>query len=694
LTARRRRPRRRSRPLAGRGGAGGALATLLAVLLSVPASARAAEPGADSAAGARAALDLALEIAASMPRGSTGRPPAEGAAGACAAPDAGACPVGDPPACARALAGLLDALAEDAGADDTTTRDLAVMARILIANAASRLAWWSGPGDAGCRVALAPRDVEARVTLGPDPRTLRVRPLRPLRFGRAYRVVVHGLPDAVPVAWSVAQEDGVVRSPGPDGDAERAEAAIVARYDATFGGREVEFRDADARALLRRLGASLADVAGGSPTAAVEGTLARPLSGEELVRLRARFVPVARGAGDAVAGGPGADAGAGPVVRVVDARDTLAAYRAVVAEPCAAVRVAPADVGIRGAAVAAVYRGRFPSRDVTGGAGSARLLGVPPADAREVERPFLLALPRDAGPETPLVLAVHGHGGRAEAMVKAHAIGLARRGIATLALDLPGHGERAGEGDFVDPLDPARLTLGLRQAAVDALAAVASVRCGFVLPDGRAWRPGDVRYLGYSMGAMVGVLVRSVEPRLGAMVLLAPVADFEEWQVLQLPKRLGAERYTACSGGPAHGELCLTTAACEPGGVCGANPELVLLRDLVTPAYGAVYAAAEPAGFAAERTGPASTAPLLLIGGGMDMGVGPHAAGRLAEAYGMRPAGDGARRGTARLVVWPGLGHDLLASEDVREQAYDFLATRGRRVRRAAPTAPAPPAAR
>lgn len=634
-------------------------AVALGAAVAPSAAAVAVPPNQDSLAGARTALDLTLEIAVSMPRGSAGRVPAEEARAACAA-DGGACPARDLAACARALGALFDALAEDARLPDVTTRNLAAMTRILVSNATSRLAWWDAARP-GCRVPLGAGEVEARVALGTDPRTLRVRPLHPLRSGRTYRMVLEGLADADPVAWSAGT-----------GAAEEAVAErLVAQYEATFAGQDLEFRDAEARRLLRRLASEAADVPASSPSVVVEGTLARPLLGAELPGLRARFVP-------------GAAGGEGVEVRVLDARGTLAEYRAALARPCPpdgdGIRLEPTSVGMTGAAVAGVFRGRYPSLEIGGGTGAARILGVRAADARRVERPFLLALPRDFGPATPLGVAVHGHGGRAEAMVKAHAIGLARRGIATLALDLAGHGERAAEGDFVDPLDPARLTLGLRRSAVDVLAAVHAARCGFVLPDGRAWRPADVRYLGYSMGAMVGVLVRSLEPTLGATVLLAPVADFAEWQILQIPKRLGAERYTACSGGPAHGELCLTHAACAPDGVCGANPQLVLLRELVTPAYGAVYGAAEPAGFAAERTGRASTAPLLVVGGGMDMGVGPHAAARLAEAYGMRLTGSGARRGTARLVSWPELGHDLITSPEVREQAYDFLASRGRRV--------------
>ncbi|MEW6273148.1 MAG: hypothetical protein AB1689_28045, partial [Thermodesulfobacteriota bacterium] len=634
-------------------------------------------PPEDSVEGAVAAIGVAVQVAGAMPSGSAGRGPAERTRAACAPRAEGGCPGIDVAACSPALVALFDALAADARASDAATRDLAALARIVVSGALSRLAWLRHAAADGCPLARPAGEVAALVTLGPDGTTLRVRPLRPLRQGRSYRLTLDGVPDTSPIAWS----------PGAGAPEAEIGRRLAGRYDAVFAGQELAFRDAGARELLRRLATQAADVPAPPSTGAVEALPQRPLTGAELLSVRARFLPVRRrGAGASAAGGERAAGEAGLEVRVLDARAGLAGYRdALAREACGPVErdglgVEPTSVGFTGAAVAGVFRGRYPSLDVGGGRGSARILGVRAADARPVERPFLLALPRGFGPETPLVVAVHGHGGRAEAMVKAHAIGLARRGVATLAIDLAGHGERSGEGDFVDPLDPGRLTLGMRQAAVDVLAAVRAASCGYVLPGGRTWRPAEVRYLGYSMGAMVGVLVRSVEPRLGTTVLAAPAADFAEWQVLQVPKELGAEHYQTCSGGPAHGRPCATAQQCAPDGVCFADAQLLLLRDLVTPAYGLVHGPAEPAGFAAERTGGASTAPLLLVGGGLDLGLGPHAAARLAEAYGLRPDESGARRGSARFVAWPQLGHDLLASPAVRDQVHDFLASRGRRV--------------
>jgi hypothetical protein len=146
-------------------------------------------------------------------------------------------------------------------------------------------------------------------------------------------------------------------------------------------------------------------------------------------------------------------------------------------------------------------------------------------------------------------------------MLDRHAAELAARGLAVLSFDLVGHGTRTAEGDFVIADDPARLVSGLRQGAVDLIAAVrAALVCGFVLPDGRTYRPRSVRFLGYSLGSMVGVLGRAVEADLGTAVLLAPGGDLFGWLMLRLGPALGA-RFVACLGGPSTGRAASRTAS-------------------------------------------------------------------------------------------------------------------------------------
>src|SRR5262249_40946883 len=70
-----------------------------------------------------------------------------------------------------------------------------------------------------------------------------------------------------------------------------------------------------------------------------------------------------------------------------------------------------------------------------------------------------------------------------------------------------------------------------------------------------------------------------------------------------------------------------------------------------------------------------------LITGGEDAILPPILPTRLADAMGMRRVGEHRRRGPHSVMVqWPGLGHNLVNQPFVREQAYTFLMTRGRRL--------------
>ena len=58
-----------------------------------------------------------------------------------------------------------------------------------------------------------------------------------------------------------------------------------------------------------------------------------------------------------------------------------------------------------------------------------------------------------------------------------------------------------------------RVALGLQSCAI-----VHALRdCGLVLPDGSRYRPSRISYVGYSLGAMVGVVARGVEERATAL---------------------------------------------------------------------------------------------------------------------------------------------------------------------------------
>jgi len=629
-------------------------------------------PSEDSVIGTSATVQRALHVALTMPRSSAGRGAAEQSVTAChalAVPQPN-CPALDVVRCLDGLRPLYDALTRDTEHGDEVTRNLARVARTLTSDALSRLALASpGDGDVGCSSPFVDGRTPANIQISGDGHTIRIRPMRPLRAGREYQLVVEGLAHDESIGWRAGSPSR------PEADLERE---LVDAYEAVFAGASPRFRDGDARALLKHLAEAASTMPDVPAAAGVQGTLPGALDAAVLSRLRAWFEPVT--------------VNAPPHVRLrfrtFDPRAGLVAYRELLAQSSCApdqdegVALEPVDVGMSGAAVAGVYHGRYRSLDVAGGGGPTRILGVAPNEARPCELPFLLALPSGFSANTPVVLAVHGHGGRAKAMLKSNAIGLARRGMATLALDLPAHGERGREESFVDPLHPDRLTLGIRQATVDALALfLTSTRCGFALPDGRRFTPTSLRFLGYSLGAAIGALLRAIEPDLGTTVLVAPPGDLVDWQVQQVPKRLGAETYTLCSGGPSHGSVCHDPTACGPEGACIADPQVVLLGDVVTSSYATVFGGSEAVAFAGERTGGASTAPLLLIAGGLDMSVGPLAGPRLADLYGMKLDGDRGRRGPSKqFSYWPALGHDLLANELVRDQAYDFLMTGGRRL--------------
>jgi alpha-beta hydrolase superfamily lysophospholipase len=623
----------------------------------------------DGPAGTAAAVELALSTLATLPPSSSARGPLDAARDACgtiAAPATGCLPL-DAERCRAALATLYDALGNDAG--DALGRDMFRATRLRVGDALSRLAWAPATDAAGSCTTGATHGVRAaRIEIGADGRSVAVRPLRPLRAGRRYVLILDGMPADTSARWwtdaSAAAE---------------VEHDLLAAYEATFPDRGTRFAEPEARALLRRVAAEELALPGAPGTTGVRGRLSRALDGKEVARLRASFVPD-RGA----ATPPG-----GVKLRVLDPRAELIAYRErLAARACpgptpdglALERVAEPDFS--DATIAAVYRGRYASAELDGSTSSGTATGGGPASSpRPTEHGFLLALPAAFDrATTPLVLLVHGHGGNARAMLKNNAIGLARRGMASLAIDLPAHGDRTSEPELVSPLDPARLTHGLRQAVVDALAVLdATSRCGLAVPGAGRYAPADTRYLGFSLGAVVGVLLRAVEPHLGTTVLIAPSADLADWQVIQVPRVLGVTTYGACSGGPAHGRKCSGT--CEPGSVCIADPQLVSFGDLLSFPYGAIFSPAQALSVAGERTGSASTAPLLIVSAGLDMAVGPAAGARLADAYGMTLDDSSGRRGRGtRLMVWPSHGHDLLSDLRVRQEAYDFLATRGRRV--------------
>ncbi|HEY8514513.1 MAG TPA: alpha/beta hydrolase [Candidatus Binatia bacterium] len=636
-------------------------------------------PPDDSLQGASASASLALRLAALVPDDAADELPARVAAARsdCAALASASCDPATLARCTGSLAGLFDTVADvRAGKTDPLAVEYARVARNVLADALSRLAWARDAVRARRCDALAPSSEVPAHVLAIDGALLDVRPLRALRAGRRYALVAPGASQEDVAALRASLRRGRAAR-GGDAEAPVLVAPPVtptlaeAGYERDFAGHALRFDDARARALLRRIAeqAENTDGLGSSPRLRLE--LPEPATGEALARLRLAFVPAASATpADTIA-----------TFRTRDVRAPWAARRARLASLVCAdgegrgVALEEAKVGLPGARAALVLRGRVPSLAVDADATTAE-------GGAKLDVPFLLALPADWSDATPVVLLVHGHGSRADAFLKTHAAGLVARGLAALALELPGHGERSGEPPFLDVLAPERLPTSIAQAAVDVLATIRLARgCGFRLPDGRSYRPSDVLYLGYSVGSVIGVLVRAVEPDLGTTVLLAPAGDLVDWPIVQMPKQLGAEVYKICRAGPKRGTPCPTDDVCGDPAACEIDPQVMLLWDALRFPYAHALAPVEPTAYATERTGAASDAPLLLIAGGKDQTLTDRMTGRLADAYGMKPTSGGGRRGPhARLVWWDDLGHELAADPRVKQQAYAFLASRGRRL--------------
>ena len=558
--------------------------------------------------------------------------------------------------CAEALADLFDRVQAQRSPDDPL-RDaaLAGSARRL-GDAITRLAHFKNTSgcDAASTCAAA---IPARIVLAPDTRHVDIKPLVPLRGARRYAVVIEGMPHAA------APETRL----GPAG---------VVGFPSGLGRIDIP----RAEELLSRLQHAQAALPLSGNFAGTRAVLPKSLRGEDLRKMRAYFAPIT-----------GLEPpGTIQTIRTLDARRGLRENRARLrALPCTTedtvLEPGPQLSGAPAGTTSLV--GRFPSLNVIGDPTWADALGVPAAKAGGIELDYRLLLPPSFATSTPLVLAVDGHMGSAHRMLARHGAELLAEGLAVLVIDLPAHGTRARAGvDIVTPLDPARLSRSLRQAATDVVAAVReAVVCGFRAGEGGFYRPTEVRYLGYSLGGIVGSIARSVEPDLGTTVLIAPGGDLMGWLMLRVGAALGA-RYVGCLGGPEHGETCIDDGACAAPGHCVVDPFFEQLYLWLGQPYSTITAAGDPLSFATERTGETSKAPLLIITGGRDPALHPALAGHLADAYGMRVTGPHERRGpNARLVEWPAMAHDLPDHEGPRRQAHRFLGTNGRRIPGAAP---------
>ncbi len=115
----------------------------------------------------------------------------------------------------------------------------------------------------------------------------------------------------------------------------------------------------------------------------------------------------------------------------------------------------------------------------------------------------------------PCVLLLHGLGG-SKADVLLLGIALARRGYASFAVDIAGHGERPRiGGKTVDKLTTAQMHGLVAETAVDLRRAVDFVQTRPEVDRGR------LGFLGISLGGIIGGLFAGNEPRLQTTVLWA-----------------------------------------------------------------------------------------------------------------------------------------------------------------------------
>jgi fermentation-respiration switch protein FrsA (DUF1100 family) len=148
-------------------------------------------------------------------------------------------------------------------------------------------------------------------------------------------------------------------------------------------------------------------------------------------------------------------------------------------------------------------------RDVPGG----RQIAVE-LDTHPERVPGLLLLPDALGP-VPAALLLHGFTSRKERMADSIGKALLRRGVASLAIDLPLHGSREGSFDDVSLRNPMQVVGKWRLAVSEAREAL-----GYLaeLPQIDA---GRLAIIGYSLGSFLGVTIAAAEPRVRAVVLVA-----------------------------------------------------------------------------------------------------------------------------------------------------------------------------
>jgi dienelactone hydrolase len=134
--------------------------------------------------------------------------------------------------------------------------------------------------------------------------------------------------------------------------------------------------------------------------------------------------------------------------------------------------------------------------------------------------PATLLLPAKAQ-SVPAVLLLHGFSSNKERMTQSIGRALLARGVGSLALDLPFHGERDGSREELPYRNPLALVTAWRTAVREARAAV-------------EWLAGQpevdasrIAVLGYSLGGFLALMTASEEPAV-RVIALAAAGDLPE----------------------------------------------------------------------------------------------------------------------------------------------------------------------
>lgn len=147
------------------------------------------------------------------------------------------------------------------------------------------------------------------------------------------------------------------------------------------------------------------------------------------------------------------------------------------------------------------------AREIAGG----RRLTVHLEDAERV--PGLMLIPTRT--PAPAALLIHGYTSRKERMAEGIGMTLLRHGIASLAVDLPLHGEREGTLDESAVRNPFELVSRWRLAVNEGRMAIQ------LLLRHPAVDRSRVGLVGYSLGSFLGVTIAAAEPEVRAILLAA-----------------------------------------------------------------------------------------------------------------------------------------------------------------------------